>query len=93
MQVSVFKSFTLDDNNLLQSIYAERSTNESRQSLSTVYIPNGSIYIFTLQEFLTRNIIPSNGSLPFIMNEIESLDIDTEEDFLLLELLLKHLDK
>ena len=60
-------------------------TNANRQSLPEVYCPNGAIYIFSLAKFLEHGAFPSNGGVPYIMSERDSVDIDTEEDLILLE--------
>ncbi len=86
---SLYKSFGLDSNGKLQSLFDERLSNERRQDLPLMYIPNGAIYIFKASDFDKRNGFPSNGSIPFIMPELESIDIDTPEDFVKVEKLLK----
>ena len=55
-------------------------TNHNRQDLPNTYKANGAIYIFKLSNFLKNKSFPSNGSIPFIMNEIQSLDIDSIAD-------------
>ncbi|WP_374615162.1 cytidylyltransferase domain-containing protein [Sphingorhabdus sp.] len=80
-----FKSFTLTAEGRLQSLFDEALTNANRQSLPAVYYPNGAIYIFPFAEFLTRQAFPSNGGVPYIMSERESVDIDTEEDLAMVE--------
>lgn len=82
-----YKSFVLDGSGRLKSLFAEELSNANRQSLPPVFHPNGAIYIFPLSQFMVRRQFPSNGGLPFIMTEEESLDIDTEADFLAAETL------
>lgn len=82
---SPFKSFLIDSYGRLQSLFDEKLSNSRRQDLPKAYIPNGAIYIFRLSDFLARDGFPSNGSLPFVMTEEESIDIDTEEDIRYLE--------
>ena len=81
---SPFKSFSLDANGRLQALFDERFSNMRRQDLPRAYLPNGAIYVFRCSAFLKRDGFPSNGSLPYIMSEEDSLDIDTEEDILFL---------
>ena len=80
MEKSPFKSFTLDANGRLQSLFDEKLSNARRQDLPAVFVPNGAIYVFRVSEFKSRCGFPSNGSIPFIMNQEDSLDIDTEDD-------------
>jgi len=70
-------------------LFEEPLTNANRQNLPVVFYPNGAIYIFPLAEFLARSAIPSNGGAPYIMSEQESVDIDTEEDFAMVEKLCR----
>jgi len=87
MAKSPFKSFLLDEHGVLQALFDEEMTNQRRQDLPSVYAANGAIYVFCWSDFNEKNAFPSNGSYPYIMNEKDSLDIDTNEDILL----LKHL--
>ena len=88
MDKSPFKSFVLDKRGCLQALFDEEMTNQRRQDLPLVYAANGAMYIFRLSDFNERNAFPSNGSYPYIMNERNSLDIDTKEDLLLFESLI-----
>lgn len=80
MTKSPFKSFVLDKQGCLQSLFDERMTNQRRQDLPAVYAANGAIYVFCLSDFSEKNTFPSNGSYPYVMSEVDSLDIDVEED-------------
>lgn len=80
MAKSPYKSFLIDIDGRLQSIFDEKMSNACRQELPKAYIPNGAIYVFRVSDFLERNGFPSNGGIPFVMSEADSLDIDTEED-------------
>jgi CMP-N,N'-diacetyllegionaminic acid synthase len=82
-----YKSFVLDRAGRLKSLFAEELSNANRQALPRVFHPNGAIYIFPLAMFMVHRQFPSNGGVPFIMTEAESVDIDTEEDFLAAETL------
>ena len=44
------------------------------------YKSNGAIYIFRAKSFLRNKSFPSNGSLPYLMNNLDSTDIDTMQD-------------
>ena len=78
---SPFKSFQIDGEGRLRSLFDERLSNECRQALPRCYFPNGAIYAFTLTSFELRRGFPSNGSLPFIMSAEHSIDIDNADDF------------
>jgi CMP-N,N'-diacetyllegionaminic acid synthase len=76
------KSFRLDENGCLISLFDERQSNARRQDLQRCYYPNGAIYAFRIAEFIARKGFPSNGSLPYIMSSIDSIDIDNITDLM-----------
>lgn len=86
---SPYKSYALDSKGRLRSLFDEIKTNANRQSLPSVYHPNGAIYIFPVHEFVRRGVFPTNGAVPYIMSAAESIDIDLEEDFILAESLCR----
>jgi CMP-N,N'-diacetyllegionaminic acid synthase len=88
MKKSPFKMFTLDAKGRLQSLFDEKLSNARRQDLPAVFAPNGAIYVFRVSEFKARGGFPSNGSMPFVMNGNDSLDIDTEDDIRRAEMIL-----
>ncbi|MCB5184112.1 acylneuraminate cytidylyltransferase family protein [Methylobacillus gramineus] len=87
---SPYKSFRLDENEQLISLFDEKLSNVRRQNLPLCYAPNGAIYIFSKSEFEARGGFPSNGSVAYVMSAEESVDIDTEADFLETEALLRN---
>ena len=89
MAKSPFKSFSLNADGRLQSLFDEKMSNACRQDLPKAFIPNGAIYIFRISDFRDRAGFPSNGSVPFVMSEADSIDIDTEEDIQYLEYVLR----
>ncbi len=82
---SPYKSFLLTEAGFLQSLFDESLSNANRQALLETYYPNGALYIFSLADFMEKGGFPSNGSVPYIMSEKESIDIDSEDDIALLE--------
>lgn len=65
---------------------------QNTQDLPPVYEENSCLYLFSRQAFLCggKNRLGTNAAI-FPMSKVESQDIDTEEDFLLAELLWKTL--
>ena len=54
-----------------------------------MYSANGAIYIFNVKA-LDKNLpIDSYETIPFVMKEIESMDIDTKEQFIISEQIFK----
>lgn len=82
MTKSPYKSFQLDDQGRLKSLFNEAFSNLGRQVLPRTFVANGAIYAFRAEEFLERQGFPSDGSLPFVMSEQDSIDIDSPADFL-----------
>ena len=67
-----------------------RSMNQ-RQALGKYYRLNGAIYIVNTERFKTDRFLYQKGSYAYVMEQIRSIDIDTEIDFALAEVLLKKL--
>ena len=79
----------IDENNLLiDPVFAEAYENQARQELTPMFIRNGAIY-------LSKSSIILNGSFKgsiskaYIMDEEKSINIDTNFDFKLAEILLE----
>ena len=60
---------------------------KQRQSGGKFYRLNGAIYIVDVQKFGTSRFLYREGSFAYIMPQDRSVDIDTETDFRLAELL------
>ena len=52
----------------------------NRQDLPNVVAPNGAIYIFRGQDFLDKDGFPDDNIGIYEMDELESHDVDTEDD-------------
>ena len=77
-----FKSFKLKQNHL-KPYFQNKLITTNRQELSNIYSPNGAIYIFYVKDFLLHKKINFINAGKFIMNKIESIDIDSQEDFIM----------
>jgi CMP-N-acetylneuraminic acid synthetase len=89
MDKSPFKSFVLDDQGNLRSLFEESLSNANRQALPPAYIPNGAIYGFRLGTFRDRAAFPSNGSRPYVMSRQHSIDVDTPDDLAIVRALME----
>jgi len=89
MHKSPYKSFKINEYGYLDSLFDESLSNARRQDLPTVYIPNGAIYIFSIEKFVNHDGFPSNGSIPYVMGEDDSVDVDTIDDIKNAERILK----
>lgn len=62
------------------------------QDLEVWYEENSNLYIFTEQSFASTNSRIGRKPLMFESSRIESIDIDTEEDWELAEIVCKHIN-
>ena len=69
------KAFVLNDG-FLEYFIKSDVRNESRQSLDLTFYPNGAIYIFSIAAFNKNNEIPQDRITPYIMDKLDSIDID-----------------
>ncbi len=58
----------------------EHTSYTRRQDLPSLYMPNGAIYIFKVDDFLREEKIPRTHIIPYLMSDDDSLDIDTPDD-------------
>lgn len=77
----------IDKNGKIEHIF--KSQLKNRQELRKSYLPNGAIYIFTYTLMKSKNYF-SNKTYPYLMPAERSVDIDTENDFLFAEFILKN---
>ena len=82
----ISKSFSLKK--YLKPNY-KKLVNLNRQNLKKFYSANGAIYIFSKYNFCRENKIPQNNIVPFIMNKIDSFDINDQLDYLISKTLYK----
>ena len=60
-----------------------------RQALPTYYRENGAIYIVDVRKLLSSEELYTEGAYAYIMEQNKSIDIDSEVDFRIAELLMK----
>lgn len=75
-------------NSLLIDFQETGLENPPRQSLSKVYIVNGAIYATKRNVFMNKNTFKGNVSLPYIMKNENSVNIDNIEDFIVAEFII-----
>ena len=80
---------TLPEDNSMRDFLRPEIINKSSQELPMYYRLNGAIYVIGLNSFLNEHsFLPKDRAFAFIMPIDRSIDIDTEIDFRLAELLL-----
>jgi len=61
-----------------------------RQKLPDIYFENGALYLIKTKVLLEQKTLFPQNTIPYIMPEENSLDIDTEWDIFLADLILKN---
>jgi len=82
------KTFRIEDN-YLKVLFKNNINSEIRQQAELTYYPNGAIYIFNKLDFLSYGKIPDENVLPYIMTNIDSIDIDDNIDLEYVKLIMK----
>ncbi len=78
---SPFWTFSISENGKLQSLFDIDNMPARRQELPDTYYLNGAIYIAKTSWLLKSKNFLTNDTLPFIMSNDVSVDIDTKSDF------------
>ena len=73
--------------------YLEQKNNTRRQAFGTCYRLNGALYIVRTKALPENNFIYIDGSFAYVMPEERSIDIDTELDFVIAEVVMRHFEK
>jgi N-acylneuraminate cytidylyltransferase len=63
--------------------------NMPRQKLPKAYIQNGSVDVLRARTILEKNSMSGDKIVPFVMDEMDSVNIDTEIDFQMAEEIIK----
>lgn len=81
---------TIDDNGVIQPLFADQTEPQQAQQLPPVYGLNGLIYLTSCQTVLTQHTLYSPRARALIIdNAQEALDIDTADDWWLAEQWIK----
>lgn len=83
-----FKSFN-KNKHTLTPFFDDKLITNNRQNLKKIYSPNGAIFIFYTKNFIKKKKLTFERSGYFLMNKIDSIDIDNREDYELAKLLSK----
>jgi len=81
----------IDENGLLQS-YEKSTVLKNRQDYIKTYLPNGAIVILKYSLLNKERTYYFTRTYPFLMNHLLSIDIDSSDDFILVDCIIsKHL--
>jgi CMP-N,N'-diacetyllegionaminic acid synthase len=87
-----YKDFLIREG-LLEPLFAGQNPEMVRQTLPEVYRQNGAIYLLPSELFLASRMFYNPPALAYIMDPEDSIDIDTEVDLLLAELIMARRQK
>ena len=83
-------SNTLSKNLSMKGFMLDQYSTYRSQDLDSYYRLNGAIYIASILDFMRDKVFLTDDSYAFIMEPQDSIDIDTEYDFICAEALMAH---
>ncbi|MDD1796041.1 acylneuraminate cytidylyltransferase family protein [Enterovibrio sp. ZSDZ42] len=86
---SPVKAYVEKENGSIEGLYDKDAPYSRRQDLPRAFQPNGAIYVFDTKQFMATGQIPREDVYPYVMSEDESSDIDTQEDLIKAERIIK----
>ena len=85
---TILKNLILDDQNILQAGFAGNFFEMPRQELPRTFKVNGAIYASEISSYLNCLSFLQDITIPYHMDEMTSMDIDTPKDLLWVENIL-----
>ena len=82
--------YSINESEKLVSLFPQKKENTS---ISPLYKLNGALYISTISNILENRSILSENTVGYQMDETYSIDIDTELDFKIAEMIINTYDK
>jgi CMP-N,N'-diacetyllegionaminic acid synthase len=83
------KAYIEQNDGKIIGLFSPNAPYTRRQELPRSYQPNGAIYAFRVDKFLLNRKIPRGNAFPYVMSEIESIDIDSIQDMTNFEQFIK----
>lgn len=74
------KAYVENEDGSIKGLFSLDAPYTRRQDLPRAFQPNGAIYAFKVNKFQDNGHIPRTNVYPYVMSEIESADIDTQDD-------------
>lgn len=87
---SPYWMYTLKDDSRMEPVIKQSNFKVLRQDLPPVFALNGAVYVAETKWLLENKSFLTGETTAYIMPNNRSYDIDTEEDFLFCEWLIKH---
>ena len=76
----LFKSYCTTKEGFLKGVHNDESPNMRRQDLPDAFLANGAIYAIYTEVFLKTNSLLPQTTVPYIMSEEKSVDVDSIEE-------------
>ena len=86
----ILKAFKVNSSGFLQTISSNNNSFMRRQDLPSVFMPNGAIYIISKEVFDSVDSFFTNKTLYYLMPTEKSIDIDSKEDLINIEHIVKN---
>jgi CMP-N-acetylneuraminic acid synthetase len=86
----ILKAFKVNSSGFLQTISSNNNSFMRRQDLPSVFMPNGAIYIISKEVFDSVDSFFTNKTLYYLMPIEKSIDIDSKEDLINIEHIVKN---
>ncbi len=74
------KMLRISTSGTIEKYHRDSEPTANRQTLPEIFIATGSLYIFSVGDFLKSKKIPVEGAIPYIVSGIDTFDIDSELD-------------
>ncbi|MEK4406559.1 acylneuraminate cytidylyltransferase family protein [Sporosarcina sp. FSL K6-6792] len=86
---SPYWMYTMNEKGTLQPLIKQKGISTRRQDLPMVYALNGAVYVAGIEWLKMRQSFLTEETAAFVMPRERSYDIDTEEDFMWCDWVLK----
>lgn len=77
------------EDGFLSALNKNQPTQTSRQQIKPLLTPNGAMYLCRTAYLLEHNSFYPEKTVPLLMSAVQSLDIDTEEDWAMAEAFIR----
>jgi CMP-N-acetylneuraminic acid synthetase len=85
----ILKAFKQNEDGFIEGVSNNKYPFMRRQDLPKTYLSNGAIYIIKADDFKKKKSFWTNKTVKFVMDDIKSIDIDSEEDLIKCEKIIK----
>jgi CMP-N,N'-diacetyllegionaminic acid synthase len=85
--------FRINNRGILEPLNSNREIPYQRQMAEKVYVLNGAIYVGKKEPLIEKQSFLTPETIPYIMPNIRSIDIDDMDDFLWCEYILEKISK